>query len=110
MEDHVNACRLAVTAAFARAMPNFPTDPPRPPIERPVTVYHAQPHGNRDPLGNVVRPRLFVDIGSVMEQKTAVLACHESQRAWLDATQGLDSYVQTMRRPGPRGRPDVRSL
>ena len=30
MEDHTNACRLAVTAAFARGMPNFPTDPPRP--------------------------------------------------------------------------------
>ena len=30
MEDHMNACRLAVTAAFAREMPNFPTDPPRP--------------------------------------------------------------------------------
>src|SRR5436853_266804 len=28
MEDHVNACRLAVTASFARGMPNFSTDPP----------------------------------------------------------------------------------
>ena len=28
MEDHENTCRLAVTAAFARGMPNFPTDPP----------------------------------------------------------------------------------
>ena len=30
MEDHTNACRLAVTAAFSRAMPNFPVDPPVP--------------------------------------------------------------------------------
>ena len=29
MEDHQNTCRLAVTAAFARGMPNFPVDPPR---------------------------------------------------------------------------------
>ena len=29
MEDHVNAGRLAVTAAFARGMPNFPVTPPR---------------------------------------------------------------------------------
>ena len=26
MEDHMNACRLAVTAAFARGMPNYPTE------------------------------------------------------------------------------------
>jgi LmbE family N-acetylglucosaminyl deacetylase len=30
MEDHMNACRLAITAAFARGMPNFPVEPPRP--------------------------------------------------------------------------------
>ena len=27
MEDHINTCRLAVTAAFARGMPNFPGCP-----------------------------------------------------------------------------------
>jgi N-acetylglucosamine malate deacetylase 1 len=97
MEDHVNACRLAVTAAFARGMPNFPTDPPRPAVSEPVTIYHAQPHGNRDPLGQPVRPSLFVDITSVVDQKSAALACHRSQRQWLDASQGLDSYIETMK-------------
>lgn len=29
MEDHMNACRLAVTAAFTRGMQNFETLPPR---------------------------------------------------------------------------------
>ena len=32
-EDHMNACRLAVTAAFARGMPNFQTDPPQAPVD-----------------------------------------------------------------------------
>jgi len=96
MEDHMNACRLAITAAFARGMPNYPTQPPRPPIEQPVTIYHAQPHGNRDPLGQLVRPGLFVDVGSVMAQKTAMLACHKSQQQWLDTSQGLNSYLATM--------------
>src|SRR6266487_5924535 len=45
MEDHVNTCRLAVTAAFARGMPNFQTTPARRPIENQVTIYHAMPHG-----------------------------------------------------------------
>ncbi len=56
MEDHMNACRLAVTAAFARGMPNFPTDPPRSPVDGSVTVYHAQPYSHRDPLRRMVRP------------------------------------------------------
>jgi LmbE family N-acetylglucosaminyl deacetylase len=97
MEDHVNACRLAVTAAFARGMPNFPTDPPRPAVDKPVTLYHAQPHGNRDPLGQPVRPSLFVDIALVLDQKAAALACHRSQRQWLDVSQGFDSYIETMK-------------
>jgi LmbE family N-acetylglucosaminyl deacetylase len=97
MEDHMNACRLAVTAAFARGMPNYPTRPPRPPVEQPVTIYHAQPHGNRDPQGALVKPSHFVDVGGVMEQKSAMLACHKSQKQWLDRSQGLDSYLDTMK-------------
>jgi LmbE family N-acetylglucosaminyl deacetylase len=97
MEDHTNACRLAVTAAFARGMPNYPTQPPRDPTDQPLTIYHAQPHGNRDPLGHTVRPGIFVDIGGVLDKKTAMLACHASQQQWLDASQGLNSYLQAMK-------------
>ncbi len=48
MEDHMNTCRLAVTAAFARGMPNFVTNPRRSATQGDVTVYHAMPHGLRD--------------------------------------------------------------
>ena len=97
MEDHMNACRLAVTASFARGMPNFHTDPPTHPDASPVTIYHAQPHGNRDPLGGVVRPSIFVSVTSKMEAKAAMLAAHQSQKQWLDESKGLDSYLHTMR-------------
>ncbi|MBL8829630.1 MAG: PIG-L family deacetylase [Planctomycetaceae bacterium] len=96
MEDHTNTCRLAVSAAFARGMPNFPCDPPIPAISGDVTVYHAQPHGNCTPLMEPVRPSHYVDVGSQMAQKTAMLACHRSQKLWLDQSQGLDSYLVTM--------------
>jgi N-acetylglucosamine malate deacetylase 1 len=96
MEDHQNAARLAVTAAFARGMPNFPTDPPRPAIGQAVTVYHAQPHGNRDPLRQLVTPELYVDTTDLMPEKRAMLAYHESQKLWLDETQGMDSYLDAM--------------
>ena len=97
MEDHTCACRLAVTAAFSRGMPNFPVVPPRPAVSQEVTVYHAQPHGNCDALGQPIQPQIFVDISSVIDRKAQMLSLHESQRVWLDETQGMDSYVETMK-------------
>jgi LmbE family N-acetylglucosaminyl deacetylase len=97
MEDHMNACRLAITAAFVRGMPNFQTDPPCAPVDSQVTVYHAQPHGNRDPLGQIVRPEIYVDTTRVIDQKLEALSKHESQRGWLGDSQQLDSYLQALR-------------
>ncbi|MBN1852872.1 MAG: PIG-L family deacetylase [Pirellulales bacterium] len=96
MEDHMMACRLAVTAAFARGMPNFPVDPPRKPIDQDVTLYHAQPHGNCDALGRPVHPDFFIDITSVIDRKQAMLAKHTSQGAWLGSSQGMNSHVAAM--------------
>ena len=96
MEDHTNTSRLAVTAAFARGMPNFRTMPAVPAISGDVTVYHAMPHGLRDPLGERIRPGLFVDTTSVHASKRKALAAHESQKSWLDASQGMDSYLRIM--------------
>jgi len=96
MEDHMNTSRLAVTAAFARGMPNFKTSPATKAISTDVTVYHAMPHGLRDGLGRRVWPELFVDTSSVHGTKRAALAAHESQKSWLDASQGMDSYLRIM--------------
>ncbi len=98
MEDHMNTCRLAVTAAFVRGMPNFPVDPPRKVVSKPVTLYHAQPFFNHDPLGKLVQPHLFVNVADLEEEKAALLSCHVSQKQWLDETQGQDSYLETMKR------------
>lgn len=97
MEDHTNTCRLAVTAAFARGMPNFPVEPPRDAIDTKVTVYHAQPYGNHDPLRQLVEPDIFVDTSRILERKVEMLAKHVSQKTWLDESQGLNSYLQTLR-------------
>jgi len=96
MEDHMNTCRLAVTAAFSRGMPNFRTTPSRPAIEGDVTVYHAMPHGLRDGLRHRIVPGAFVDTTSVHATKRAALAAHVSQKAWLDTSQGMDSYLHAM--------------
>jgi len=97
MEDHQNSARLAVTAAFARSMPNFITDPPTAPILNDITVYHGQPHSNLDPMMQIVMPKMFVDITSVIEEKTRMLACHKSQVPWLDESQKMISFVESMR-------------
>lgn len=97
MEDHVNTCRLVVTALFTRGMPNFPVDPPRAPTLDSAVIYHAQPYGNCDGLRRPVEPDLFVDVSMFQTQKAEMLAKHESQKRWLDESQGLDSYICTMR-------------
>jgi LmbE family N-acetylglucosaminyl deacetylase len=91
MEDHTNTSRLAVSAAFAHAMPNFRSAPRRAAAEYDVTVYHAMPHGLRDPLRRLVVPGAFANTASVQGIKRAALAEHKSQRNWLDVSQGLDS-------------------
>lgn len=96
MEDHTETARIAVTAAFARGMPNFKVNPARKPISSEITVYHALPHGLRDELGAEIRPSLFINTASVQNQKRSALAAHRSQKDWLDASQGMGSYLQVM--------------
>ena len=97
MEDHMITARIAVTAAFCRGMRNYFTEPPRVPIQSDVTLYHALPYGLTDGMRHRVQPDFFVDITAVMRDKQRMLACHESQKQWLDKSQGLDSYLTTMR-------------
>ncbi|MGH7971688.1 MAG: PIG-L deacetylase family protein [Limisphaerales bacterium] len=96
MEDHTNTCRLAVTAAFARGMPNFKTRPPRAALSSEVTVYHAMPAGLRDSLRQRVIPGGFVNTAEVRKTQHAALAAHRSQQSWLDESQGMNSYLRTM--------------
>src|SRR5688572_24617496 len=59
MEDHMNVCRLAVTAAFARGMPNFHSIPARPTEAYDCTIYHGLPHSLTDNLGRRIIPGAF---------------------------------------------------
>ena len=96
MEDHMETCRLAVSAAFSKGVPNFASDPILPSCDGDVALYHAQPHGNRTPLGEEVIPQIAINIDAVLERKLAMLQCHQSQQQWLQSTQKMNSYLQTM--------------
>jgi LmbE family N-acetylglucosaminyl deacetylase len=95
MEDHMNTCRLAVTAAFARAMPNFKSIPPRETEAHDCTIYHGLPHSLADNLRRKIIPGAFVNTASVHQTKLEALKAHKSQQNWLDASQKLNSYLQT---------------
>ena len=95
MEDHINAGRLAVSAAFARGMRNFRCTPPGA-VDNEVAIYHSLPLSLKDQLNRPVLPELFVDISGVIAVKRAMLACHQTQKEWLDASQGLNAYLDDM--------------
>jgi len=96
MEDHMNTCRLVVTAAFTHGMPNFKSTPSRPVYQHDVTIYHAMPHGLCDGLRRRLVPGAYVNTTPVQETKLDSLAAHRSQQSWLDASQGMNSYLQAM--------------
>jgi len=96
MEDHTTTCRLAVTGAFARGMPNFETVPAYAVGDYDCTVYHALPHTLRDPLRHVIVPGAFVNTTAVQPTKMEALKAHQSQQSWLDVSQKMNSYLQTM--------------
>jgi LmbE family N-acetylglucosaminyl deacetylase len=96
MEDHEAACRLAVSATFVKGMPSYLSAPDQPPVGREVAVYHALPHGNCSPLREPISADLYVNSTEVLARKVELLACHQSQQGWLDSTQKMSSYLQTM--------------
>ena len=100
MKDHTNTASLVVSACFSRAMPHFRSIPPTDACDQDVYLYHTQPHMNRDGMRQLVVPPLFVDVTGEMDTKLKMLGCHESQRQWLDETQGMDDYLESMRHSG----------
>jgi LmbE family N-acetylglucosaminyl deacetylase len=97
MLDHEETSRLARAASFIYAGPNASLFPLREGSRIPW-LYYCDPLEGIDPLGRPVEPSVYVDISATMERKTAMLACHESQRAWLRAHHGMDEYIDAMQR------------
>ncbi len=100
MLDHEIVSRLCQTACFGAMAPNFRTGARKPskPLRAIPHLYYAQPAGGTDILGKEVMPSLCVNIGSSLERKQRMLACHESQQAWLKSQQGMTGPVDNMRK------------
>ncbi len=96
MDDHMNAAKVAVTATFSRNIANYRSIPDEPAVFEEAMLYHSTPHILTDMMRRPIVPEIYVDVGSVMDAKVKMLACHVSQKEWLDKTQGFDSYLKTM--------------
>ena len=96
MEDHQNTCRLVISAAFSRGMPGYQTNPAQPTSDKPARIYHAAPHGLHDGMGTRFQPDFCVDVASVMNLKSQLLACHSSQGEWLQNSQEMPSFITEM--------------
>ncbi len=104
MVDHETTSRLCQSACFGGLIPNFKTGARRAarPLRRIPHLYYAQPFGERDILGKEIRPDLCVDITTTLELRERMLACHESQHAFLQAQQGISDTIATMRQMAER--------
>ena len=97
MMDHEVACLLARAGSFIYGAPNISQMPRREHSTIPH-LYYCDPMEGIDPLGQPVTPTTLVDISAAMDRKAAMLCCHESQRQWLRAHNGIDEYIEAMKR------------
>jgi LmbE family N-acetylglucosaminyl deacetylase len=98
--DHEHTSVLVRNACFTAPAPNYDTRHfgNRPAIARIPYLYYAHPVGGSDIFGQPVQPQFYVDVSAMFQQKLDMLACHESQRAWLRAHHGIDEYLEIVNR------------
>lgn len=97
MMDHQQVHLLARAATFAYGAPNA-SRLPLAAGSRIPHLYYCDPVEGVNSLGDPVTPTTLIDIADRQELKLKMLACHDSQRAWLRAHHGMDEYIDAVRR------------
>jgi LmbE family N-acetylglucosaminyl deacetylase len=100
MLDHEMTSRVTRAACFAASAPNYDTGrrPAAKATERIPHLYYASPAGGINLFGEPATFSVFIDTTEVIDLKAEMLACHESQRLWLQQQHGMDHYIEEMRR------------
>ena len=107
MSDHEMTSRLVRDATFNASCPNYVTRQwdPAPATDKIPHLYFVDPIEGVDWFGAPIKPDFVIDITSTFELKMQMLACHDSQRAWLRKQHGMDEYLEGCRRwSSQRGR------
>ena len=97
MFDHEVTSQLVRDACFNAATRNYPAHGEAPPSSGVPYLYYCDPIGGHDIAGVLSTASVMVDISTQIERKARALACHESQRSWLQSQHGLDNYIETMK-------------
>ena len=106
MNDHEATSRLVRDSCFSASVPNYPTEQwdPAPITKNIPHLYYCDPIEGVDWFGNPVPYDFIVDVTKTFQLKIDMLACHESQRAWLREQHGMDEYLDSCQRwCGKRG-------
>ncbi len=98
LSDHEAASALVRDCLFAAPVPNYRTGAQNAalPLDQIPHLYFMDPLGGEDRGGCTVKPDFVVDISTVFERKTRMLAQHRSQREWLAVHHGVDDYLAQM--------------
>jgi LmbE family N-acetylglucosaminyl deacetylase len=94
--DHEATSQLVRDACFAAPIPNYATPSSRPALAAIPHLYFMDAVEQRDRSGNPVVPDFTINVESTFATKTAMLAKHVSQRAWLQQRHGMDDYLKQM--------------
>jgi len=97
MLDHEMTSKLVQTACFGGGLVNIET-PGHEPLNYIPHLYYLDAIEGKDKFGKKIDSTTFVDISSVVDVKTDMLACHASQREWLRQHHGMDEYILSMKR------------
>ena len=99
--DHEQTSRLVRAATFAAPIRNFLHRPghteAHPPLDGIPHLFYCDALEGKDIFGRPIPPTFSIDITGTIDDKAAMLACHESQRAWLRKHHGVDNLVESMR-------------
>jgi LmbE family N-acetylglucosaminyl deacetylase len=102
--DHEATSRLVRDACFTAPLTNYATRrwEPAPALSKIPHLYFVDALEGQDRDGHPVPIGFHVDVSSVADRKRAMLACHDSQRAWLRDHHGIDDYLEAQERWGAK--------
>lgn len=100
MPDHEITSQLVRDAGFNAAVPNYRTRQwdPAPVLPRIPHLYYVDAVAGVGYFGEPIEPGFIVDISRTFETRQKMLACHSSQREWLQRQHGIDEYMDMSER------------
>ena len=94
--DHEECSKLVRNAAYIASVPNYDCGVPTKPTTRFPYLYYWNAVRCRDIFGRPLPLHLVIDISSVIDTKTKMIQCHESQFEWLSYHNDWEDFGQVV--------------